>query len=164
MPQIILIAAIDKNNAIGCQNKLIYHLPNDLKRFKDITTGHTVLMGRKTFESLPKGALPNRRNIVLSKSLNTAYPNTELFRSIEEALLNCKEDEMIYVIGGEQIYKATISMANLLEITEIENETKDADAFFPNIDKVIWKEKSKESHQANDNNGTFAFHYVTYTK
>ena len=105
MPTITLIAAIDRNYAIGNNNQLLYRLPNDLKRFKELTTGHTLIMGRKTFESLPKGALPHRRNIVLSKTLTTAYPNTELFDSLETALKHCVNGEKVFVMGGERVYK-----------------------------------------------------------
>ena len=93
--RISIIAAVARNRAIGKDNKLIYWLPNDLKRFKQLTTGHTIIMGRKTFESLPKGALPNRRNIVLTRSQAT-FPGCDTFRSLKEALKNCREDEDIY--------------------------------------------------------------------
>ena len=95
-----LIAAIDRRRAIGYQNKLLFWLPNDLKRFKALTTGHTILMGRKTFESLPKGALPNRRNVVLSSSASLSLPGAEVFHSLEEALASCLPDEHVYIIGG----------------------------------------------------------------
>lgn len=164
MPQLILIAAIDKNNAIGFNNQLIYHLPNDLKRFKNITSGHTVLMGRKTFESLPKGALPNRRNIILSKSLDKPYPNTEICSSIEQAIELCQGEDKIFIIGGEQIYNATIQIANTLEITEIDKSTNGADAFFPKINKKAWKEINRESHVVKTDNEEYSYHYVTYKK
>ena len=83
MPYIVIIAAIDENRGIGCKNRLLFYLPNDLKHFKELTTGNTVLMGRKTFESLPKGALPNRRNIVLSSNKELNYPNTEIYTSMD---------------------------------------------------------------------------------
>ena len=120
---ITIIAAVAKNRAIGYKNKLIYWLPNDLKRFKALTTGHTIIMGRNTFLSLPKGALPNRRNIVLSRSAFTSppklggvrgglnnsqcsslYPNCDVFPSLEEALAHCTPDEDIYIIGGASVY------------------------------------------------------------
>ena len=97
--RISLIAAVARNRAIGKDNKLIYWLPDDMKRFKALTTGHTIIMGRRTFESLPKGALPNRRNIVLSRTVG-CFPGCDTFSSLEDALAHCAEDEDIYVIGG----------------------------------------------------------------
>ena len=95
---ISIIAAVDRHMAIGYENKLLFWLPNDLKRFKALTTGNTIIMGRKTFESLPKGALPNRRNIVLSTRPDTLCPGAEIFPSLEEALKHCEQDEQIYII------------------------------------------------------------------
>lgn len=163
MTQIIHIVAIDKDYAIGNENKLLYRLPNDLKRFKELTTGHTLIMGRKTFESLPKGALPNRRNIVLSKTLSEPYPSTELFHSIEDALKSCTADEKVFVMGGETIYKQTMDIATQLEITEIDSNVDKADAFYPQFDKVEWVEEKRISHQADDKHA-FAFDYVTYMR
>ena len=96
-----LMCALDENRAIGCQGKLLFYLPADLKHFKELTTGHTVLMGRKTFESLPKGALPNRRNVVVTRQDGYAAPNIEVFHSFEEALKACETDEKAFVLGGE---------------------------------------------------------------
>ena len=96
---ISIIAAVDRHMAIGYENKLLFWLPNDLKRFKALTTGNTIIMGRKTFESLPKGVLPNRRNIVLSTRPDTLCPDAEIFPSLEEALKHCEQDEQIYIIG-----------------------------------------------------------------
>ena len=103
MNEIIIIAAIDKRNAIGFQNKLLYWLPNDLKRFKTLTTGNTLVMGRKTFESLPNGALPNRRNIVISSNRDLSYANAEIFSNLEEAIRSC-QDEKVFIIGGERAF------------------------------------------------------------
>ena len=99
---ISIIAAVDRHMAIGYENKLLFWLPNDLKRFKALTTGNTIIMGRKTFESLPKGALPNRRNIVLSTRPDTLCPGAEIFPSLEEALKHCEQDEQIYIIRWSQ--------------------------------------------------------------
>ncbi len=150
MSKISIIAAIDKNRAIGFENKLLFWLPNDLKRFKELTTGNTILMGRKTFESLPKGALPNRRNIVLSSNSSFACPGAELFRSIESALASCTEDEHIYVIGGEGIYRQTIDIADELCLTEIEAVADKADAYFPEIEPSIWHKKSSDARQTDE--------------
>ena len=121
MQKIALIAAIAQNNAIGFENKLIYWLPNDLKRFKELTTGHTIIMGSNTFRSLPKGALPNRRNIVLSRKEKT-FSGAETFNSLEEALANCINEEIVYIIGGEMLYKSAMPIADILCLTEV-NDT-----------------------------------------
>ena len=147
---IALIAAIDRRRAIGYQNKLLYWLPNDMKRFKALTTGHTIVMGRRTFESLPKGALPNRRNIVLSTSPGLELPGAEVFRSLEEALAACRADEQVYIIGGASLYRQALPLADRLCLTEIEAEAPQADAFFPEIDTSAWQEKSRESHPADE--------------
>ena len=109
---ITIIAAVARNHAIGYQNKLLYWLPNDLKRFKALTTGHTIIMGRRTFESLPKGALPNRRNIVLSRT-QTHFDGCDSFTSLDEALAHCAADEDIYIIGGAHVYQQAVSYTHL---------------------------------------------------
>ena len=131
--RINIIAAVDRNRAIGKENKLLYWLPNDLKRFKLLTTGHTIVMGRKTFESLPKGALPNRRNVVVSRSV-AELPGCDVYPSIDEALKSCSAQEDVYIIGGESVYRQALPFADRLCLTEIEAETEGADAFFPDLD------------------------------
>ncbi|MBP5484905.1 MAG: dihydrofolate reductase [Bacteroidaceae bacterium] len=128
-----LIAAVAENLAIGFQNKLIYWLPDDLKRFKALTTGHTIIMGRKTFESLPKGALPNRRNVVLTRRADATglFPGCDVFASLEAALSSCAADEDVFVIGGESLYRAALPLAQKLYLTEVEDTPNEADAFFP---------------------------------
>lgn len=139
---ISIIAAVDRRMAIGYQNKLLFWLPNDLKRFKALTTGHTIVMGRKTFESLPKGALPNRRNIVLSSNAATVCPGAEVFTGLQEALEHCGSDEDIYIIGGESVYRQALPLADRLCLTEIDDEAPQADAYFPTIDPAVWTEKA----------------------
>lgn len=146
---ISIIVAINRNNGIGYKNELLYWLPNDLKRFKSLTTGHTIIMGRKTFESLPKGALPNRRNIVLS-SRDVTFPGAECFHSLQDALDACKGEEEIFIIGGASLYKEAMAVADCLYITEIEDAEKEADAFFPEISKEEWHEKSRECHPTDE--------------
>lgn len=150
MSKLTIIAAIDRQMAIGFENKLLFWLPNDLKRFKALTTGNTILMGRKTFESLPKGALPNRRNIVLSSNPETKCPGAEVFPSLEVALKSCNEDEHIYVIGGASIYQQALSLADELCLTEIDNIAPEADAYFPEVSLDVWQEKSREVHPADE--------------
>ena len=145
---ISIIAAVAKNRAIGFQNKLIYWLPNDLKRFKALTTGHTIIMGRNTFLSLPKGALPNRRNIVLSRSTKE-FPGCDVYPSLEEALQHCAPNEDIYIIGGASVYQQALPIANRLCLTEIDDTPKEADTFFPEY-KDEWKEEAREDHDIDE--------------
>ena len=159
---ISIIVAIAKNNAIGFENKLLYWLPNDLKRFKALTTGHTIIMGRKTFESLPKGALPNRRNIVLSRQ-DIDFPGTERFNSLEAALSQCRDEEEIYIIGGASVYQEAMPLADKLCVTHIDDTPEQADAFFPEIDSSIWEETNKEFHPT-DEKHQYPYCFVDYQR
>lgn len=143
-----IIAAIAENRAIGYKNKLLYHLSNDMKRFKALTTGHTIIMGRKTYASLPKGALPNRRNVVLSKTVND-LPGCEVYSSLEDAINSCASDEDVFIIGGESIYRQALSIANGLYLTEIKDTPKEADAFFPDFENE-WVLDSQECYSADE--------------
>lgn len=148
-----VIVAIDENNAIGRDNDMLCYLPNDLKHFKATTEGHTVIMGRKTYESLPKGALPNRRNIVVSRNQNLSLPNTEVCSSIDDALALIKEDETeVFFMGGGNIYKQVITDSDRLYITYIHHSFEGADTFFPSIDATMWKEVSRVDFNADDKN------------
>ena len=162
MPKIALIAAIAENNAIGHCNKLIYWLPNDLKRFKEITTGHTIIMGSNTFRSLPKGALPNRRNIVLSRK-ECEFLGAEHFKSLEEALANCTDEEIVYIIGGEQLYRHALPIADILCLTEVKDTPAEADAFFPQFDKKDW-EIIEQFDFCADEKHSHNYRFVTYIK
>ena len=142
-----IIAAIAQNKAIGNNNKLLYWLPNDLKRFKALTTGHTIIMGRKTYNSLPKGALPNRRNVVLSRSL-TEIEGCEVYTSLENALQHCAANEEIYIIGGASVYEQALPLADRLCLTEVHDTPKEADAFFPDI--TGWREIRREEHDKDE--------------
>ena len=159
---ISIIVAIAKNNAIGFENKLLYWLPNDLKRFKALTTGHTIIMGRKTFESLPKGALPNRRNIVLSRQ-DIDFPDAERFNSLEAALSQCRDEEEIYIIGGASVYQEAMPLADKLCVTHIDDTPEQADAFFPEIDSSIWEETYKEFHPT-DEKHQYPYCFVDYQR
>ena len=160
-----IIAAVAKNRAIGFQNKLIYWLPNDLKRFKALTTGHTIIMGRNTYESLPKGALPNRRNVVLSRSAfnsqQPSFPGCDVYPTLEAALQSCKADEDIYIIGGARVYEQAISMADRLCLTEVDDIPAQADAFFP--DYSDWQVVNKETHPK-DERHTFEYAFTDYKR
>lgn len=158
-----IIAAVAENNAIGYENKLIYWLPNDLKRFKALTTGNTIIMGRRTFESLPKGALPNRRNIVLSKNGKAEqFPGCDLYGSLEEALNNCSDTEDIYIIGGSSVYKEAMPIADRLCLTLVHDTPKNADTFFPDF-SVDWKEDWREDHDT-DEKHDLKYSFVDFVK
>ena len=157
---ITIIAAVAKNRAIGFQNKLLYWLPNDLKRFKTLTTGHTIIMGRKTYDSLPKGALPNRRNVVISRNVKE-LPGCEVYPSLEKALRSCTNDEDVYIIGGATIYDQSLPYADKLCLTEVDDEPAKADAFFP--DYSTWKQIWREEHDI-DEKHTHHYSFVEYTK
>lgn len=157
---ISLIAAVAANRAIGYQNKLIYWLPNDLKRFKALTTGHTIIMGRRTFESLPKGALPNRRNVVLSTTVST-LPGCDVYSSLDEALAHTTPDEDLYIIGGETLYRQALPIADRLCLTEIADTPANADAFFPDYSE--WKVAQREDHDT-DERHDFKYSFVDYVK
>ena len=163
MSKISIIAAVDRRMAIGFQNKLLFWLPNDLKRFKALTTGNTIIMGRKTFESLPKGALPNRRNVVLSTRPDTVCPGAEVFPSLEVALQSCKEDEHVYIIGGASVYQQALPLADELCLTEIKDVAPEADAFFPEVSPAQWHEKSREAHPV-DEKHLCPYAFVDYVK
>ena len=171
---ISIIAAVAKNRAIGFKNKLIYWLPNDLKRFKTLTTGHTIIMGRNTYLSLPKGALPNRRNIVLSRSAipsptgedgrgqDSRFPGCDVYPSLEEALKHCAPDEDIYIIGGASVYRQALPLADRLCLTEIDDTPAEADTFFPPYEDD-WQEESREDHPTDDRHD-FPYSFVNYTR
>ena len=159
MNTLTIIAAVAEDRAIGYGNKLLYWLPDDLKRFKALTTGNTIIMGRKTFESLPKGALPNRRNIVLSRSIKT-LPGCEVFTSLNEALRHC-EGEDVFIIGGATVYAEALPYADRLCLTEIHDTPEHADAFFPEYSS--WREVWREEHHA-DEKHSHDFAFVDYEK
>lgn len=140
-----IIAAVAENNAIGYQNKLLYHIKADMQRFRQLTTGNTVIMGRRTFDSLPGGALPDRRNIVLSRNSHE-IPGCEVYSSLDDALKHCSQNEEIFIIGGESVYRQALPIADRLYLTEIESTPDNADAFFPDYSKG-WKIIHSEEHE-----------------
>ncbi|MBR4534317.1 MAG: dihydrofolate reductase [Bacteroidaceae bacterium] len=172
---ISLIAAVAENGAIGFENKLLYWLPNDLKRFKALTTGHTIVMGRRTFESLPKGALPNRRNIVLSRNPDFQAPAVEVFASLEEVLRvveqtvaneteeGVRPDNEVFVIGGASVYMAALPLADRLCLTLVHDSPKAADAFFPVFDPQEWRVEHEERHDA-DERHAFPYTFIDYVR
>lgn len=163
LDNVSVIVAVAKNGAIGFNNQLLYRLPNDLKRFKALTTGHTIIMGRKTFESLPKGALPNRRNIVLSRQEGLHLENAECYRSLEEALMQCDYTEDVYIIGGGELYKQTIGLAKRIHLTLVEDVPAEADAFFPELNTEEWTEIAREEHTPDEKHAQ-AYTFIDFVR
>ena len=162
MPEITIIAAVAENRAIGYKNRLIYRLSADLKHFRLLTTGHTMLMGRKTFESLPKGALPNRRNIVVSRTVSN-FDGCDVYSSLDEALKHCAENEKVFVIGGASVYAEAFPLATRLELTCVHATPENADVFFPETDLGEWHETAREHHDADGKNEK-PFDFVSFTR
>jgi len=150
MQELSIIVAIGKNNEIGKDNNLLWRLSDDLKRFKQITTGHTIVMGRKTFESLPKGALPNRRNIVLTKQ-DINIEGVEIVHSKEALFSIIAPDEKVFIIGGASIYELFLNDADTMHLTKV-NASFDADVYFPNFAEIDWELITKEEFSANEKN------------
>ena len=155
---ITLIAAIDENRVLGKDNQLIWHLQEDLKRFKRLTTGHAIIMGRKTFESLPK-ALPNRHNIVVTRNPDYYADGITLCHSMEAAIESAKEDRQPFIIGGGQIYELGLKFASVIELTKIHDQFE-GDVFFPKIDLKKWAKVKEERMEHTD----FDFSFITYNK
>ena len=147
-----LIVAIAENNAIGKAGDLLCHLPSDLKYFKEKTQGCTVIMGERTFFSLPKHPLPNRRNIVLSDREDFTFENTEVVHSIPEAQAAVSADEQAFIIGGGMVYRQFLPLVDKLYSTQIHHSWEDADTFFPEIDPAIWQCVSEDRHEADEKN------------
>ena len=162
MPEIVIIAAVARNRVIGKDNRLLWNIPEDMAHFKALTAGHTVIMGRKTWESLPPRfrPLPGRRNIVISRQADYAAPGAEVADSLENALKLASTVASVFVIGGEQIYRQAMAIADRLEITEVDLEP-DGDAWFPEIAAVDWRETAKTTPPAPTDTG---FSFVTYRR
>ena len=166
-----IIACISQTNrAIGYQNRLLYHIKSDLTRFRELTTGHTIIMGRKTYESLPNGALPHRRNIVVSNSMKE-MEGCEVYPNLEAALKAAEgKTEETFIIGGESIYRQSLPVARKLYLTVVDDTTvndaainatpQQADAFFPEINPEEWKLIEKEMRNENG----LSFSFLTYLK
>lgn len=160
---ITIIAAAAANNELGKDNKLIWHLSNDLKRFKKLTSGHHIIMGRKTFESFPK-ALPNRTNVVITRQKDYKAPEGVIVvNSLADALDAARKDNNPFIIGGGEIYKQAIPLADKLEITRVHATFDDADTFFPEIDSSVWSEIDRVNHDA-DEKYNHAFSFITYLR
>lgn len=162
-PELTIIVAAGENNAIGKDNDLIWHLSDDLKRFKSLTNGHHIIMGRKTFESFPK-PLPNRTHVVITRQKDYNAPDGVIVvNNLEDALDAARKDSQPFIIGGGEIYKQSMHLVDKLEITRVHATFDGADTFFPEIDTSKWKEISRTTHDADDKHA-YAFSFVTYLK
>ena len=155
-----IIACISQTNrAIGYQNRLLYHIKSDLTRFRELTTGHAIIMGRKTYESLPNGALPHRRNIVVSRSMKE-MEGCEVYPNLDAALKAAESLQEIFIIGGESIYRQSLPAAHKLYLTVVDDAPQQADAFFPEINPEEWELIEKEMRNENG----LSFSFLTYLK
>ena len=158
---IIMIAAVAENNALGKNNDLLWHLPNDFKRFKEITSGHYIVMGRKTFDSFPK-PLPNRTHVIISRQNNLEKEGCIVVQDLEKALAVCPKNEDIFIIGGGEIYKQFMPFADQLDITRVHNSF-DADVYFPEIDPETW-ELTTEIVHLKDEKHLFDYSFQTFVR
>jgi dihydrofolate reductase len=160
--QVSLVAALDRHRAIGRGNALPWHLPADLKRFKALTLGHPVLMGRRTAEAIGR-PLPGRRNLVLTRSADAPFDGVELVHSLDAALAATGEGGELMVIGGGEVYALALPRATRLLLTQVDTVVADADAFFPPWDAADWRVVAREAHAA-DARHAFAFEFVDYAR
>lgn len=160
---IIIIAAIGLNNELGKDNDLIWHLPADLKRFKKVTSGHAIIMGRNTFESIGK-PLPNRRSIIITRNTSYKKEGCDVVHSLEEAINLIKDQKNAFIIGGAQIYKEAIEkqLVDQLDITKV-HQNFEADVFFPTIEQTVWEEISEETFLPDDKN-QYTYSFISYKK
>lgn len=156
-----LIAAIGENNELGKNNDLIWHLPADLKRFKQVTTGHYIIMGRNTYESIGK-PLPNRTTVIISKQKDYIAKGCIVTDSLEKAIKIAKEDDNAFIIGGAQIYKQAINLVDVIDICEV-HATFDADVYFPEVDNNIWHEISRDKFYS-DEKHEYDYSFVKYIR
>lgn len=157
---ISIVVAVAANNAIGKDNQLLWRLPNDLKHFKEITTGHTIIMGRKTYDSVGK-PLPNRRNIIITRQ-NINIEGCEVVNSLDAALALCADEREVFIVGGAEIYKQAMKATDCIYLT-IVHQNFDGDTYFPEIKKDEWKETNREDHQP-DEKHQFSYSFITLDK
>ena len=159
MKSIQAIVAVDENWAIGRQGELLCHMPADMKHFKETTMGHSIVMGRKTFESFPRRPLPGRQNIVITRNADWQYEGTTVAHSMDEAIAAAQTNP-VFIIGGEQIYRQAMPLIDVLHLTVIHARWASADAFFPTLDLNEWQEVSRE-HHASDHRNAYEFDFIT---
>ena len=153
------IVAIDENGAIGRQGELLCHLPADMRHFKEVTMGNSIIMGRKTFESFPRRPLPGRQNIVITRDPKWAYPGVTVTHNLDEAIAAAQTD-MVFIIGGAQIYELAMPRVEVLHLTRIHARWASADVFFPKLDMSQWQEVSRE-HHVSDHRNAYEFDFIT---
>lgn len=158
---ITVIAAVAENNALGKENQLLWHLPDDFKRFKTLTSGHYIIMGRKTFESFPK-PLPNRTHVIISRQANYHPEGCIVVNSLEQAIEACPKTEDVFIIGGGEIYRQSIAVADKLDLTKV-HANFEADTYFPEVDLSQWQLVFEE-HHPKDERHDFAFTFQTYLR
>lgn len=158
---ITVIAAVAENNALGKENQLLWHLPDDFKRFKTLTSGHYIIMGRKTFESFPK-PLPNRTHVIISRQANYQPEGCIVVNSLEQAIEACPKTEEVFIIGGGEIYRQSIVVADKLDLTKVHTNFE-ADTYFPEVDLSEWQLVFEEYHPK-DERHDFAFTFQTYLR
>jgi dihydrofolate reductase len=161
-PRIALVAAVARNGVIGVGNRLPWRLPEDMKHFRALTTGHSVIMGRRTWESIGK-PLAGRQNIVVTRSRHIAVDGVELARSLEEALSRVRLPDPAFVIGGESLYREALPRAALLYLTEIDRDFE-GDARFPDFDRSQWRGTGRTAARALDDPGGFTYHFAAYER
>lgn len=159
MKLIEAIVAIDENGAIGRQGDLLCHLPADMKHFKEVTMGSSIIMGRKTFESFPRHPLPGRQNIVITRNAAWQYPGVTVVHSVEDAIA-AAETDTVFVIGGADVYEQTLPLVEVLHLTLIHARWASADVFFPALDMNEWQEVSREHHES-DHRNAYEFDFIT---
>lgn len=163
MTKVTIIAAVAKGGAIGRKGDLLFHISADLKRFKSITMGKPVIMGRKTFESSPNGALPGRRNIVITRQRDYSAPGVETAASLDEAMQLVAGVDEAMIIGGGEIYRQAFPLADELRLTMIDAEVADADTFMPAIDSEAWIEKERSGSFTDPRSGV-AYHFADFVR
>ncbi len=159
MKSIHAIVAIDENGAIGRQGDLLCHLPADMKHFKEETMGHSIVMGRKTFESFPRRPLPGRQNIVITRNDTWQYPGVTVVHNLEEAIA-VAETDTVFIIGGAQVYEQALPLVDVLHLTRIHARWASADVFFPPVDMDQWQEVEREHHES-DHRNAYEFDFIT---
>ena len=159
MKTVKAIVAVDENWAIGRQGNLLCYLPADMRHFKQVTMGSSIVMGRKTFESFPRRPLPGRQNIVITRNADWQYPGVTVVHSLEEAIMAAQTDT-VFIIGGAQVYEQALPMVDVLHLTLIHARWATADAFFPALDMSEWQEVSRE-HHTSDHRNAYEFDFIT---
>ena len=160
--RIAVIAAVARNGIIGVKNRLPWRLAEDMRRFRALTTGHAVIMGRRTWESIGS-PLPGRQNIVITHRMRPALPGVEFALSLDDALARAKLADPVFVIGGEALYREALPRADVLYLTEIQRDFA-GDARFPDFDRARWRETEREEHTALDAGDSFAYHFAVYER